>query len=846
MRTTLHHFAPLSLLTFLALTGASTFAQAQQQPGYPPQPYPQPQPQPGAQPGYPQQQPGAQPGYPQPQPGYPPQGAQPGYPQPQGQPQPQGFGPQPQPQGFGQPQPTDPNAGQPAAPGGAAGWGFAAGAGPNGASGTGFGGPPPPPPNDEEMTYHLRMLENHEMLTVGGSTGLLRVANAISAPVGTFRVQVLWDDFSGSGFLCNDATPCTTHQTDSVSHFGATFAASATLTKFLEGYVGIRSYANSNDQGSPELLQVLGDTTLGLKAFLPVEPGRVLNAGLDLQLLLLNGTGGVGLDGGSTSFRGRGVFTADFRQMQNPLPMLAHVNIGYKFDNSGKIVTDTEAARGGNPISRIERYGLGINRVDFAEIGLGIEGRFTPDSQYVRVVQPFLEYTIDVPVNRQSYTCNPSKSYSGDECLGNDAKLKTTPSRITAGVRVNAFLPGLMLQVAGDLGVSGTSEFIEEVAPQAPWTLWWGVGYAFDTVERPPIVRVEKVAAPVAAPIPPTYNVHGFVHEANSPTGIAGAIVTFQGRGDMTGMVADGTGHFLSSNLDPGTYTFAVKADGYKDATCTATVTAGGAPTPPPPAAPPPGAMGATDPNGGLGGVPPMQPAPAAPPPAGQPISTEVDCVVEPTPRLGNVVGSVKDNGGGGGVSGATVVLTDKDGKERTANSDGSGNFRFDQVQPGSVKLRVSQDAYLGGSAGVDVKAREDARVTINLDKRPKTSSVTIGKTELIIKQQVHFETDSAKIMSDSSVLLEEIADVLQKNPRIKLIEIQGHTDNTGTSARNKLLSEDRANSVRDRLVSLGVSPSRLTAKGYGAERPLVPNVTAGNRARNRRVALVIQQQDKQ
>ena len=66
-----------------------------------------------------------------------------------------------------------------------------------------------------------------------------------------------------------------------------------------------------------------------------------------------------------------------------------------------------------------------------------------------------------------------------------------------------------------------------------------------------------------------------------------------------------------------------------------------------------------------------------------------------------------------------------------------------------------------------------------------------------------------------------------------------------GSPAFNKTLSEQRAQAVRDRLVSLGVKTDRLEAHGYGSERPLVPNVTAGNRARNRRVALVILDQDK-
>ena len=89
-----------------------------------------------------------------------------------------------------------------------------------------------------------------------------------------------------------------------------------------------------------------------------------------------------------------------------------------------------------------------------------------------------------------------------------------------------------------------------------------------------------------------------------------------------------------------------------------------------------------------------------------------------------------------------------------------------------------------------------------------------------------------------------EIADVLIRNPRIKRVEIQGHTDNTGTPEHNKQLSEQRADSVRLWLTQHGVTGDRLVARGFGQEKPLVPNVTAQNRSRNRRVQFQIVEQD--
>ena len=71
-------------------------------------------------------------------------------------------------------------------------------------------------------------------------------------------------------------------------------------------------------------------------------------------------------------------------------------------------------------------------------------------------------------------------------------------------------------------------------------------------------------------------------------------------------------------------------------------------------------------------------------------------------------------------------------------------------------------------------------------------------------------------------------------------MEIQGHTDNTGTREHNLQLSDARASSVKKWLVEAGVDTNRLVAKGYGQDRPIAPNVTAANRTRNRRVQFII------
>lgn len=102
----------------------------------------------------------------------------------------------------------------------------------------------------------------------------------------------------------------------------------------------------------------------------------------------------------------------------------------------------------------------------------------------------------------------------------------------------------------------------------------------------------------------------------------------------------------------------------------------------------------------------------------------------------------------------------------------------------------------------------------------------------------IHFDTDKATLTEEGQQLVEEIENMLNKNKELKL-SIEGHTDNTGSAAYNKTLSQKRAEAVLGELVSAGIASSRLQAKGFGAENPLVANDTEENKAKNRRVELV-------
>jgi OmpA-OmpF porin, OOP family len=106
------------------------------------------------------------------------------------------------------------------------------------------------------------------------------------------------------------------------------------------------------------------------------------------------------------------------------------------------------------------------------------------------------------------------------------------------------------------------------------------------------------------------------------------------------------------------------------------------------------------------------------------------------------------------------------------------------------------------------------------------------------IALDIHFATGKAEILPESRPIIDEIVSLLKNRPRLR-IGVEGHTDNTGTPAFNKTLSNARAKAVVEAIAAAGISPNRLEPAGYGQERPVDDNKTEEGRAKNRRVELV-------
>jgi len=100
------------------------------------------------------------------------------------------------------------------------------------------------------------------------------------------------------------------------------------------------------------------------------------------------------------------------------------------------------------------------------------------------------------------------------------------------------------------------------------------------------------------------------------------------------------------------------------------------------------------------------------------------------------------------------------------------------------------------------------------------------------------FDFDKATLKPEGKKMVDEGVRVMKDSPTMK-VSVEGHTDSIGTDAYNQRLSERRANSVRDYMVTQGIDASRISTVGYGKTKPVADNKTAEGRAENRRVEII-------
>ena len=549
-------------------------------------------------------------------------------------------------------------------------------------------------PRDHPSDRHRFRLGN----TFAGTTGGFYVPHALGAPAGTF----LFED-------------------DHHSRVGGTLSISWAVHEMVEVYASLASYATSNTSEFPNLLIVLGDVDLGVKVGVPVSD--TVSVGGDLGFLLPTGTGlGPAFD--SLGLRLRANATVDLRGKPDPVPFIARFSLGYTFDRSENLIEADEnrrydrlpdaLERGDETrhlITRAERNALSIDRTDFLNIGVGLEAPIEIGEDML--LSPILEYSLNVPVNRQDYVCPfvPSSPGSTEPRAGDDSCLvqegfSAFPQTLTLGARFLPPVRGLQIHAALDVGLTGRSSAVavRELSQTAPWKLWIGLAYAHDARAAqvlPPVLREVDVAVEVPAPEPPGGRILGRVLATEGDLPIADATIRFMDP-VMTSLRGTTEGTFNSYRFPPGTVRMIIEGSGHNPGACEATI---------------------------------------------------------------------PEEGG-------------------------------------------------------------DQELVCRLER----ALVAVEEDSVVILEQIQFAFDSAEILEESFGLMGQIASALSGHPEIRVVEIQGHTDDQGNDQYNATLSQRRAESVQAWLTENGIDAARLRARGYGEIAPLIRDTTEEARAANRRV----------
>jgi outer membrane protein OmpA-like peptidoglycan-associated protein len=200
-----------------------------------------------------------------------------------------------------------------------------------------------------------------------------------------------------------------------------------------------------------------------------------------------------------------------------------------------------------------------------------------------------------------------------------------------------------------------------------------------------------------------------------------------------------------------------------------------------------------------------------------------------------------------GALPGIVIKLTGPDGRAYYTGETDTQGYAEVLVPAGQrYDLEYLSLGRRTASAHVDVPAgpRQDIRLTLRYRRhRPPAHRLDATPTpapepEGLVLEGILFETGSAILDPESNPRLDRVVEYMTHRPSAR-IRIAGHTDNVGAPARNRALSESRAQAVRDYLVSHGIDAGRVEAVGFGDTQPIASNDTEEGRAQNRRIEAV-------
>ena len=162
------------------------------------------------------------------------------------------------------------------------------------------------------------------------------------------------------------------------------------------------------------------------------------------------------------------------------------------------------------------------------------------------------------------------------------------------------------------------------------------------------------------------------------------------------------------------------------------------------------------------------------------------------------------------------------------------------------AEAKAAQDAALEAKRKAEVEAAERARLETaraasqaKLAEEAKQAEMKSKIANLFKVENIEFNVNKSTLTSKGQATVNKLATILKEYPSVR-IEIAGHTDSDGSDTYNQKLSQSRVDMVKTKLIAQAIDATRLVAKGYGETKPLVPNDSRANKAKNRRVEINI------
>lgn len=358
--------------------------------------------------------------------------------------------------------------------------------------------------------------------------GTLLVPSARLGAKGVVRVSFLGEYFAQGDFPVKGAQNIRS---------GITFAASFQPFTWGEVFLAYGASANTNNKTSPNLLQALGDLTLGIKGSYQFFDG--FWAGADLRLLTFSGVGNQGVDKFAFGFKPSLIATYDWRALSKNVPVVSTVTIGGTFDSTSGLITN-------QTLNASEQFALGINQYHRFNFGLAIE---VP----LPIATPFLEYTLAAPLGI------PSGGLVGPDTQ----PVSTTdamPQNLNLGAKITAvkdltITSGVNIGLARKVGMG--------VPATPPWNFYVSAAFAIDPFQRGETKRIETVREKKQEIVKAPPRLTGTVTDKETGKPVAGAIIAIA---SSPRVASDDQGAFTTHEVKGAKVTLKATRDGYKPA----------------------------------------------------------------------------------------------------------------------------------------------------------------------------------------------------------------------------------------------------------------------------------------